>query len=180
MTEAIRTAISLARGYTQRQGSVELNTSETMLLADAVCQMALLLQQPTPTHTMETTTKLLEQFSAELVFGEQAPCNHLQYLEAVLHSDLEMTLTADINYRGSWKRRGGTGAFHMMARKWDRLEPRVQAHGFDVFDAIARDTRREGVIDDVRDLRRYLALVECESVRRRDVDIQTLSKDSAR
>lgn len=177
MTDALKQAIALARGYTQRHGQVELNNAEVNLLADAVCQMALMIQQPTEPLPQNP---LLTLPDSTLVFGEHAPCNHLQHLDAVLRSDLEITVSADLNYRGSWKRRGGTGAFHMLARKWDRLEPRVEAYGFDVFEAIAQDTRREGAIDDVRDLRRYLALVEAECVRRGFVSVQTLSKDSAK
>lgn len=179
MTDAIKQAIALARGFTQRHGQVELNNAEVSLLSDAVCQMALLIQQPTTTAP-EARKRLVDLPDAELVFGANAPCNHLQHLEDVLDSDATITIQADLNYRGSWKRRGGTGAFHMLARKWDRLEPRVEAYGFDVFEAIAQDVRREGAIDDVRDLRRYLALVEAECVRRGFVSVQTLSKDSAK
>jgi hypothetical protein len=177
MTEAIKQAIAIARGYAQRAGQIELNNAEVGLLADAVCQLALLVQQPTVPVSTPATEAMLP---AELVFVENAPCNHLLHLADVLRSDLDITITADLNYRGSWKRRGGTGAFHMLARKWDRLEPRVEAYGFDVFEAIAQDVRREGAIDDVRDLRRYLALVEAECVRRGAVKVQALSKDSAK
>jgi hypothetical protein len=65
-------------------------------------------------------------------------------------------------YGPSWKSRGGIGAFMMLARKWDRLENRLKKCGWDIFRAIVEDTRGEGVIDDVRDLRRYLLLVESE------------------
>jgi hypothetical protein len=48
----------------------------------------------------------------------------------------------------------------MLARKWDRLEKQVEEHGYDVFKAIESDIRPEGIIDDIRDLRRYLLLVD--------------------
>ena len=50
----------------------------------------------------------------------------------------------------------------MLARKWDRLEKQVSEKHFDVFAAAEDDQRVEGVIDDIRDLRRYLLLVEAE------------------
>ena len=54
----------------------------------------------------------------------------------------------------------------MLARKWDRLEKQVNECNFDVFKAINEDGRDEGIIDDIRDLRRYLFLVEAEMVLR--------------
>lgn len=68
------------------------------------------------------------------------------------------------SYGPSWKSRGGVGAFMMLARKWDRLNNRLKGlrQMWDIFYGIAFDDRGEGVIDDVRDLRRYLLLVEAE------------------
>jgi hypothetical protein len=62
------------------------------------------------------------------------------------------------SYGDSWKRRGGVGAFMMLARKWDRIENQALAKGYDVFEA-CRDT---DMLDDIRDLRCYLMLVEHE------------------
>ena len=53
----------------------------------------------------------------------------------------------------------------MLARKWDRLENQVSSNNWDVFEVCRKDTRVEGVIDDIRDLRRYLTLVEAELLR---------------
>jgi hypothetical protein len=69
---------------------------------------------------------------------------------------------AHANYGTSWKNRGGTGAFMMLARKWDRLENAVKKDDYNIFKTIERDKRAEGVMDDIRDLRRYLLLVEAE------------------
>ena len=66
------------------------------------------------------------------------------------------------SYGGSWKKRGGVGAFMMLARKWDRIEQQVQEHGYDVFTAIENDGAVDGILDDIRDLRRYLFLVDAE------------------
>lgn len=87
-------------------------------------------------------------------------------LELVASTDVEGLVRAEQDYGDSWKRRGGVGAFMMLARKWDRLERAVSARGYDVFEAISQDRRAEGVMDDIRDLRRYLLLVEQEMAQR--------------
>jgi len=69
---------------------------------------------------------------------------------------------AEKSYGNSWKQRGGVGAFMMLARKWDRIENQTQREKYDIFQTIRIDNREEGVIDDIRDLRRYLLLVEAE------------------
>jgi hypothetical protein len=107
----------------------------------------------------------------------------LPYLKRVLplaESDAAHILETDPIYGGSWQKRGGVGAMMMLARKWDRLEERVRKMGWDIFRAIQLDTRREGAIDDVRDLRRYLLLVEAKAVEDGIVKMQTSSKDSTR
>lgn len=86
----------------------------------------------------------------------------LGFLETIASEDVSGLKKAFEAYGDSWKCRGGVGAFMMAARKWDRMERRVRAKAWDIFDAIINDRRREGVIDDVRDLRRYLMLVEAE------------------
>lgn len=101
--------------------------------------------------------------------------NYLDHLEAIASEDVAGLLKAEQSYGDSWKKRGGVGAYMMLARKWDRLALRVEhplkrhvniqgedVAAYDIFDHIAADTRTEGVIDDIRDLRRYLMLVEAE------------------
>lgn len=101
-------------------------------------------------------------------------------LSEVLGADEAALKKARKNYGESWCKRGGVGAFMMLARKWDRLEnylskpPLISDNGvplsrpafstFDILEAIKFDRRAEGLIDDVRDLRRYLALVEAKLV----------------
>lgn len=66
-------------------------------------------------------------------------------------------------YGDSWKQRGGVGAFMMLARKWDRLENQAAKAGYNIFTAVANDLNTpDGILDDIRDLRRYLLLVESE------------------
>ena len=50
----------------------------------------------------------------------------------------------------------------MLARKWDRIEKQSCDYTYDIFLALEEDKRPEGLIDDIRDLRRYLLLVEAE------------------
>jgi hypothetical protein len=86
----------------------------------------------------------------------------LQYVLRVADTDVKKLHHAEQSYGDSWKKRGGTGAMMMLARKWDRLENQVTKHNWDIFAAAQQDTRPEGIIDDIRDLRRYLLLVESE------------------
>jgi hypothetical protein len=99
---------------------------------------------------------------------------HLDFIRIVAEEDLAYVDRKDRQYGGSWKRRGGVGAFMMLARKWDRLENmlgQVRSHPpqFNVFDYITSQTTsgEDGtVLAEVRDLRRYLLLVEAEMMAR--------------
>lgn len=92
-----------------------------------------------------------------------APFEHLNFVPSVLTVDLAFILEKDQEYNASWLSRGGVGAFMMLARKWDRLEPMVKRYGYDVFAMLNAHPDR---IDDIQDLRRYLTLVDAEWQRR--------------
>ena len=79
-------------------------------------------------------------------------------------NDYTSLCEAEKTYGNSWKKRGGVGAFMMLARKWDRIENLTQKYDYDIFHAIEEHPELTGVIDDIRDLRRYLLLVEAEMV----------------
>lgn len=79
-------------------------------------------------------------------------------LEGIAACDVATLLFKGQSYGDSWKRRGGVGAFMMLARKWDRIENQALAKGYDVFEAC----RNTDMLDDIRDLRCYLMLVEHE------------------
>lgn len=122
----------------------------------------------------------------------QREVTYLDHLQSVADGDVAGLKKAQLSYGDSWKRRGGVGAFMMLARKWDRLEnalrPMNEGAGsgtaflarpkdggcvvtngcapYDIFRAAEIDTRAEGLIDDIRDLRRYLMLVEAEVLAR--------------
>lgn len=87
---------------------------------------------------------------------------YIDKIDEVAKKDVEEIKRKDAEYGGSWKRRGGVGAFMMLARKWDRIEEQVKKANYDIFTASLADSRDEGLLDDIRDLRRYLTLVEAE------------------
>lgn len=94
---------------------------------------------------------------------------HMDYLQDVVDEDVRHLVMKERTYGGSWKKRGGVGAFMMLARKWDRIENMVgeKLNGvrqYDIFDGISRNpTGDDGtLIAEIRDLRRYLVLVEAE------------------
>ena len=93
---------------------------------------------------------------------KKQPSEIIQQVEVLSSLDAMKLQLAEESYGDSWKQRGGVGAFMMLARKWDRLEKQVTEHHYDVFTAITYDSREEGILDDIRDLRRYLFLVEAE------------------
>lgn len=96
----------------------------------------------------------------------RAPFDYHARLQEIANRDVENVTVKDIEYDASWKKRGGASAFFMLSRKWDRIEPQAKRHGYDIFAAIVWDEREEGIINDIRDLRRYLMLVEAEMMMR--------------
>ena len=48
----------------------------------------------------------------------------------------------------------------MLARKFDRIEHQSERHAWDIFEAGEAFKGEAGLLDDIRDLRRYLLLVE--------------------
>lgn len=100
--------------------------------------------------------------------------DYMSQLAAVLDSDHRGLKIKESTYRGSWKKRGGVGAAMMVLRKVDRLENILAQSGYDIFSMIARNpSSGDGTaLAEVRDLRRYLALVEAEMVARGVVVIE--------
>lgn len=96
--------------------------------------------------------------------------DHMGYVDDVVAKDVAHLREKERTYQGSWKRRGGVGAFMMLARKWDRLESMLSGDpwNYDVFRAVeAQPVGVDGsVLAEVRDLRRYLVLVEAEMTAR--------------
>ncbi len=73
------------------------------------------------------------------------------------------------SYGESWKRRGGAGAFMMLARKWDRIDNILSPVGGGGTLESALKRNPGDVLDDIGDLRRYLLLVEDEALRLQDL-----------
>ena len=89
---------------------------------------------------------------------------------ATAKTDVDELLRKDREYGGSWKLRGGVGAFMMAARKMDRIVNQLSRCDYSLATALDVDKRPEGILDDLGDLRRYLLLWEayyasCEVVR---------------
>lgn len=98
--------------------------------------------------------------------------SHLhQRLEHLAIQDAAAVNLKNIQYGESWCRRGGQQAFAVIWRKADRIESILQQmnNGFDIFEAWRKNPG--DVIDDIRDLRRYLLLLE-EYMTRPEVENQ--------
>lgn len=92
----------------------------------------------------------------------------LNYLRPTADHDIEILESKGATYGDSWKKRGGVGAFMMLARKWDRIENQMQAaeKQYDILAPLIEEMKagcRDGLLDDIADLRRYLMLVEAEA-----------------
>lgn len=94
---------------------------------------------------------------------------HLDYIAGVVNNDIRVILEKESMYWGSWKARGGIGAFFITARKWDALENMLEKNEpnmYDIFDACVKGGAGDGSpLEQVRDLRRYLTLIEAEVIR---------------
>ena len=72
--------------------------------------------------------------------------------------------TSQQAYGDSWIARGLTGAYFVMIRKADRIENQMRAAGYDLPKALKMFPGKDGIMDDFRDLRRYLLLIEAEVI----------------
>ena len=82
-------------------------------------------------------------------------------LNGICAADILGLVVAEQSYGTSWRNRGGVGAFMMLARKWDRIETQAAKLNYDVFND-PKFFEKDGLADDIRDLRCYLTLVETE------------------
>lgn len=81
-----------------------------------------------------------------------------ELIQELANNDVKVLKEKGMTYGDSWRKRGGAGAFMMLARKWDRIENIAQGAGYDIF-KVGADNAGD-VLDDIADLRRYLLLVE--------------------
>ena len=114
-------------------------------------------------YMMECTIRL--QLSVEYeTLKENSPYVSLtKDATSMLARDCEEVRKRDESYGSSWKKRGGVGAFMMLARKYDRIDTNTPNHSLHEF---RNHTGDEGVTDtianDLKDFRRYLLLIETE------------------
>lgn len=93
-------------------------------------------------------------------------CNRLEsILKNITEADVKTLMQKAVHYGDSWKRRGGVGAFMVTARKWDRIENQCALMKYDIFND-PKFFEKDGLVDDIRDLRCYLLLVEAEMLQR--------------
>lgn len=73
----------------------------------------------------------------------------------------EYVADKDRQYGSSWRKRGGAGAFMVMARKWDRIETACEWEDgdYNIFRVFDSDDRQENIGDDVIDLIGYLLVL---------------------
>jgi hypothetical protein len=92
-----------------------------------------------------------------------------RHFDAIAQADIAYIRRKDAQYDASWKKRDGVGAFFTIARPWDRFESISKGAGYDLFAKIGEeglDGPDGSLIACVRDLRRYLMLVEAEMTER--------------
>lgn len=91
---------------------------------------------------------------------------HLDYLPNVVRELETMVFQKESKYDGSWKARGGVGAYFVSVRKFDALENMVKAHGYNVFAELGQSG--DGTIEDtLRDIVGYGMLILAERRRLR-------------
>ncbi len=79
-------------------------------------------------------------------------------IQHLANTDVTTLKTKGESYGDSWRRRGGPGAFFMLSRKWDRIENICREHNYDIFGVGVYNFGE--ILDDIKDLRCYLFLVE--------------------
>ena len=102
-------------------------------------------------------------------------------LRMIARADVTILEDKGKSYGSSWRKRGGVGAFMMLARKWDRIENQMEAAGYDIFEPVRKEMvagATDGLLDDIRDLRRYLLLVEGHVMNSMTLPRFTVTEDS--
>lgn len=113
--------------------------------------------EPVPESKTTTTTNPY----AEDYYPEQTAM-----LQKVANNMVSLLQSKDQTYRGSWRKRGGRGAWFTMIRPIDRLEKIVEQHDDDIFKALLDDdakgiTGQDGsVMATLNDIMGYCMLVK--------------------
>ena len=106
---------------------------------------------------------MTEEVILDTLLNSQDEAEDYNLISSIAREDVKVLRKKGQSYGGSWKKRGGVGAFMMLARKWDRIELACEESGYDIFDVIkGQADAPDSILDDIRDLRAYLLLVEAE------------------
>lgn len=89
--------------------------------------------------------------------------------------DIEKLVNAQKSYGHSWISRGLRGAYFVMVRKIDRIENQMRQANFDLPAALSMFPGKDGIIDDIRDLRQYLLLIEAEIIAQKRLAVAPLT-----
>jgi len=98
---------------------------------------------------------------------KRQPNDYRSQVKTVAAEDVALLTKKGEDYADTWKAEGGYSAFFNIYRKWQRIYQQIKQDKpncpkYDVFAHIAADTRQDGIIDDIKDLRCYLLLIEAE------------------
>ena len=85
-------------------------------------------------------------------------------IEDLANKDISKLRHAEQSYGHSWISRGLRGAYFVMVRKIDRFENQMRQVNFDLPTALEAFPGKDGILDDIRDLRQYLLLIEAEII----------------
>lgn len=92
----------------------------------------------------------------EQYFGHKMQADTIKHVAEIA---VKKTIAKEATYKGSWAKRGGKGAFFVMARKWDRIEEACKAQDWDIFKALQVDKALDGMFDDMIDHIGYYLLI---------------------
>jgi hypothetical protein len=98
----------------------------------------------------------------EVVMVEKGPCE-LESLLGIADQDAKEVYKKNQEYGDSWCKRGGEQAFAVIWRKVDRIDSIALKNGYDIFKLWEENP--SDIRDDIRDLRRYLLLLEEYQIR---------------
>lgn len=102
----------------------------------------------------------------------------LTKLPEIAENDIKVLHEKGAAYGDSWKKRGGIGAFMMLARKWDRIENISRdKFAYDIIRACLEDMSTEGMLEQIGDIRRYFALVEAEVLVQKEIEEKSKNMD---
>lgn len=78
--------------------------------------------------------------------------------EDIVATYVDVLMEKQPKYGDSWRRRNHSPGDNL-SRKWDRIEQALEAHNWNIWDALRADPTDTGLIDDIRDLANYCILI---------------------